>query len=268
MKLGLSRFAYRPFDNRWLYWRMTTKLLDEKRANYRPHVFDGNLWIEAREREAKEDFSRGTLVRNMADNFGNGLSSFFPAWLRTDGFMNRVGGKHHPNLSAAAKTYLDRINVGVEDMFHHILATLHNPVYREANAGALRMDWPRIPLPGWPEGGADGAAEAISVSAARGRELAALLDPGTPVPGVTQAPLRPEIAAIAVPATVNGRNMAGYDFAIAAGWGRRGQGDAVMPGKGRAIERAYTAEERVVLGDALLAVGNTTFDIYLNGDAF
>ena len=72
------RFAYRPFDNRWLYWEADTKLLDEKRADYRPHVFERNVWLEAREREAKEDFLRGTFVRHLADNFGNGLSSFFP----------------------------------------------------------------------------------------------------------------------------------------------------------------------------------------------
>ena len=29
------RDAYRPFDNRWLYWEKDTKLLDEKRADYR-----------------------------------------------------------------------------------------------------------------------------------------------------------------------------------------------------------------------------------------
>ena len=50
----------------------------EKRADYRPHVFAGNICIEAREREAKESYSRGTLVRHLADNFGNGLSSYFP----------------------------------------------------------------------------------------------------------------------------------------------------------------------------------------------
>ena len=38
---GFIRFAYRPFDNRWLYWESDTKLLDEKRADYRPHVFEG-----------------------------------------------------------------------------------------------------------------------------------------------------------------------------------------------------------------------------------
>ena len=38
---GFIRFAYRPFDDRWLYWEKDTKLLDEKPADYRPHVFEG-----------------------------------------------------------------------------------------------------------------------------------------------------------------------------------------------------------------------------------
>ena len=186
---------------------------------------------------------------------------------------------------------------------------LHDPAYREANAGALRMEWPRIPLPGWPElsvspaaflrhsgsenrnpgsaasrargldtgvrrydGGeglrrnpvfrpgaarpaedslAEEAAQTLAASAARGRELAALLDPDTPVPGVTTGQLRPEIAAIAVPATTHGRNMTGDDFALTAGWGHYGAGEAVMPGQGRAVERAYTPDERDALGAAI-----------------
>ena len=42
---GFIRYAYRPFDTRWLYWEKDTKLLDEKRADYRPHVFAGNMWL-------------------------------------------------------------------------------------------------------------------------------------------------------------------------------------------------------------------------------
>ena len=57
---GFVRYAYRPFDDRWLYWEADTKLLDEKRADYKPHVFKGSLWLEARQREAREEFSRGT----------------------------------------------------------------------------------------------------------------------------------------------------------------------------------------------------------------
>ena len=151
------------------------------------------------------------------------------------------------------------------------------------------MEWPRIPLPGWPElsasaasgrgasrsahsrggagdsasdpfpGGEGGsrtaptaeqAAQTLAVSAARGRELARLLDSDAPVPGVTTGQLRPEIAAIAVPATTDGRNMTGDDFAVTAGWGHFGSGEAVMPGQGRVVERAYTQAEREALGAA------------------
>ena len=142
--------------------------------------------------------------------------------------------------------------------------TTPDPAYREANAGALRMEWPRIPLPGWPDGDAKSASAELAESAERGRELARLLDPEAPVPGVTQAPLRPELAAIAVPSTVDGRNMAGDDFALTAGWGHFGAGGAVMPGQGRVVERAPTREERA----ANPALGDTTLDVYLNDRAF
>ncbi len=265
---GFIRFAYRPFDTRWLYWEKDTKLLDEKRADYRPHVFEGNLWIEAREREAKEDFSRGTLVRHLADKFGNGLSSFFPAWLREDGQLKANLRQAKYVGEQTVQHYLDRLGSGVEELFHHILAVLHDPFYRENNAGALRMEWPRIPLPGWPDGEADGAAEELARSAERGRELTSLLDQDASVPGTTQAPLSPQIGAIAVPATISGRNMTDSDLAVTSGWGHFGQGDAVMPGKGCAVEREFLPEERVAMSDALPALGDSTFDAYLNGEAF
>ena len=265
---GFVRFAYRPFDVRWLYWEADGGLLDRPRPDYRSHAFDGNLWVEAREREAKEDFSRGTLVRFLADNFGNGLSSYFPAWLQDDTWGTDTGAEPRPNLSGAAQRYLDQLGTSVEDLFFHVLATLHDPPYRAANAGALRMEWPRIPLPGWPSGESEGAKAALARSAARGRELACLLDPAAPVPGVTDGTLRPGIATVAVPATADGRNMTGEDFAMTAGWGHSGSGDAVMPGQGRAVERPYTPTERAALADAIPTLGGTTFDIYLNENAF
>ena len=265
---GFVRFAYRPFDERWLYWDAGRGLLGRPSSGYWPHVFEGNLFVEARERDTMEAFSRGNLVRGLADNFGNGFSSFFPIWLRVDGIGNDEDGSRRPNLSALANRYLKRFGVGVEDLFYHALAILHDPAYREVNAGALRMEWPRIPLPGWPDGEAEGSAAALAQSASLGRELAALLNPVTPVPGVTEGRLRPEVATIAIPATIAGRNMAGEDFALTAGWGHFGKGDAVMPGQGRAVERAFTPQERAALGNALSAFGETTFDIYLNGSAF
>ena len=274
---GFIRHAYRPFDNRWLYWEGETKLLDEKRADYRPHVFEGNVWISFNKRPQKgEAEPRACVTEHLGchDLIGN-ATCFFSLWLRDDGLgTDGNSEQRRPNLSPAARRYLKHINASEEGLFHHVLTVLHDPAYREANAGALRMDWPRIPLPGWPTPGSAGilpasdAASDLAQSAARGRELAALLDPDTPVSGVTTGTLRPDIATIAVPATVDGRNMAGDDFALTAGWGHYGTGEAVMPGQGRTIERDYTADERAALGNTTGVLGQTTLDIYLNGNAF
>ena len=261
------RYAYRPFDNRWLYWEKDG-LLDRPRADYKPQVFEGNAWIEAREREAKEDFSRGTLVGDLADNFGNGLSSWFPVWLREDGLGSEMDRVRRENLTDRAKGYLERVGGSAEDLFYHVLATLHDPAYRVDNAGALRVEWPRIPLPGWPDGDTEGASEELARSAAHGRRLALLLDPEAPVPGVTRPPLSPAMAAVAVPSTVTGRNMVADDFAVTAGWGHSGRGDAVMPGQGLILERSYSPEESAAMGDSAEILGDSTFDVYLNGEAF
>ena len=267
---GYVRYSYRPFDMRWLYYEMDGGLLDRPRPEYKPHVFKGNLWLEARQKAPQDDFSRATLSRHLADNFGNGLSNFYPMHLRDDGLASHKIGDTpcRPNLSDAAERYLERLGMGVEDLFHHALAVLHDPAYRDANAGALRMEWPRIPLPGWPGGDTNGAAAELAASAARGHELAALLDTDTPVQGVTEGALHPEMAAIAVPTTVDGGNMAAGDFALTAGWGHFGQREAVMPGRGRAVECAYTDAEQATLGDTASALGDTTFDVHLNERAY
>ena len=268
---GFIRLAYRPFDNRWLYWEADSGLLDRPRPDYWPHVFEGNMWLSAAQhlRKGTEEPQACFTKRIGSHHLIERGTNMFSAYLFDDGLGvgdNEI--QRRPNLSGAAQRYLHRLGADVEDLFHHILATLHDPAYREANAGALRMEWPRIPLPGWPDGEADGAAETLAASAARGRELARLLDPEAPGPGVTQGTLRPEIAAIAVPATTDRRNMTGNDFALTAGWGHYGTGDAVMPGQGRIVEREYTPDERAALGDAIPTLGEKTLDVYLNDRAF
>ena len=267
---GFVHHAYRPFDTRWLYWEAKSGLLDRPRPDYGAHVLDGNLWLSSAQHlrkgagEPQTCFTRHIGSLHLIERGAN----MFPAWLRDEGLgLGTDGAQRRPNLSPAAQSYLDRLGLGVEDLFHHALAVLHDPAYREANAGALRMEWPRIPLSGWPDGDAPGASDELRASAARGRELAALLDPETPVPGVTSGTLRPELAAIAVPSTADGHNIAGDDFALTAGWGHFGSGDAVMPGTGRSVARDYTPPEREALGDAAGALGVTTVDVHLNDKA-
>ena len=262
---GFVRFAYRPFDIRWLYWEKDTKLLDEKRAKYRPHVFDGNLWLSAAQhlRKGGEE-PQACFTEHMASlHLIERGALMFPVWHRSA--VNEV---RQPNLSEKAHGYLVRSGWSPEDLFHFVLAVLHDPGYRAGNAGALKMGWPRIPLPGWPDGQPEDAAEAFARLVARGRNLAALLDPKTSVPGVTEVPLRSDIATIAKPTTIDGRNMTRDDFVLAAGWGHFGSGNSVMPGQGRAVERPYTPGEGATLGDTKSTLGRVTFDIHLNDNAF
>ena len=267
-KAGFVRFAYRPYDTRWLYWEANSGLLDRPRTEYKPHIFEGNLALVSQQKPRRE-WSPPQVISDIGCiDLMDRSATCIPAWLRDEGLALDGGGtQRRPNLSAAAQRYLDRLGLGVEDLFHHALAVLHDPAYREANAGALRMEWPRIPLPGWPDGETPGAADELHASAARGRELAALLDPDTPVPGVTTRALRPEMAAIAVPSTADGRNMSGDDFALTAGWGHFGTGDAVMPGQGLAVQREYTAAELDAVGEAVGALGDATVDVHLNDNS-
>ena len=271
IETSFTRYFYRPFDTRWLYWEGNSGLLDRPRPNYRQHIFKGNLWLSSAQHlrkgatETQSGFARHMASYHLIERG----TLWFPAWLRDDGLdIDGTDSQHRPNLSLAAQHYLNSLGLGVEDLFHHVIATLHDPAYRAANAGALRMDWPRIPLPGWPDGNVDGSTEALTASAERGRELAALLDPDTTVAGVTSGALRLELAAIAVPTATDGGNMAGDDFAVSAGWGHFGSGDVVMPGQGRVMQRDYTPDELVALGDAIPTLGETTFDVYLNDRAY
>ena len=266
---GFLRYAYRPFDTRSLYWEADSKLLDRPRPDYKPHVLEGNMWLVTQQKPRRE-WSPPQVIAHMGclDLMDRGATCV-PAWLHAsamDPYASQDGRRS--NLSEAAQRYVGYLGLGVEDLFHHVLAVLHDPAYRKANAGALRMEWPRIPLPGWPDGDEDGAADELTTSAARGRELAALLDSDTPVSGVTAGALRPEIAAVAVPSTIDGGNMTGNDFSLTAGWGHFGQGEAVMPGQGRVVERPYTASERAALGESVRSLGETTFDVYLNERAY
>ena len=265
---GFIRLAYRPFDNRWLYWD-PDGLLDRPRADYKPHVFEGNPWMVL-QNKARPDLSPPLLTPRFGDlNQMNSGVYCVPAFLCATGFeAGDAERQYRPNLSSTARTYLRAIDADVLDLFHHCAAVLHGPIYNRLNADALRAEGPRIPLPGWPNGGAAGAAEELARSAAHGRDLAALLDSATSVPGVTGAPLRSEIAAIAVPTTVGGRNMTDDDFAVTAGWGYFERPTVVKSGKGRVVERDYMPGESAAMEHALPWLGDVTVDVHLNGEAY
>ncbi len=266
---NIVRYCYRPMDVRWLYWEPETDLLDRQRASYFPHIFDGNYQIEARQRIAKE-FDRGYVTDLLGDNFGAGLSNFFPLYLDPESVESDLfqqpgadeGGEPVPNLSDSARSYLDRVEGSVETLFYHTIATLHAPTYRQENEGALRQDWPRVPLP------KDG--DVLKQSAELGGEVASLLDVEQEVEGVTAGTIRPELRPLGVPTPVSDKNwLSREDFGITAGWGYTAHHGATMPAGGEYEQRSLTPEEETALPEgAAERLGGSTYDIYLNDSAY
>ncbi len=275
----IVRYLYRPFDLRWLYWEPEKKLLDRNRSDYVPHVFSGNVWLSAGQHNRMEDFYQPQITTCLADHhIVESNVGMFRLYLNNVSVQATLFDSGEPagsraNLSEAAQAYLAAIGSSAEDLFYHTIAILHAPTYRVQNAGALRQDWPRVPLPGTPE--------VLVASAALGRQVAALLDPECSVPGVTTGPLRRELAPLGVIARVGGGalNPEAGDLSVRATWGYAGQGGVTMPGKGRAVTRSYTSDERAVIVDgapdlglsgeeAMALLGEQTYDLYLNDRAF
>jgi hypothetical protein len=245
---NIVRYAYRPLDIRWLYWESETKLLDEKRSEYFPHCFPGNITLVSQQKP-RRDWSEPQIIQPIGclDLMDRGASCF-PLYLKpAKQTLNlEPDSEPHPNLSNAAAEYLARLDADASTLFHHLVAILHAPAYRADNAGALKQDWPRIPLPA--------AREHLLASAELGRQVAALLDTETPLPGVTQGQPRPELATLALLTLIEPAPITPEHLKLTAGWGHAGQGGVTMPGKGKTIGRPFAATEQPGLGEETLDV--------------
>ena len=191
---GFMCHAYRPFDTRWLYWeagrrparpparRLQTACVRGKHVAFRRSalttrssgaagVHHGAYGFAASDRTRRQPLSRMAARRRPRRQ-----------WRRRAAGQSERGGALLPRASGISASRTCSITRWPSST---------TPPTAKPTSGALRMEWPRIPLPGWPDGGEADAADTLARSAARGRELAALLDPETPVPGVTQGPATP-----------------------------------------------------------------------------
>jgi len=281
--------AYRPFDDRYVYWHPETKLLDEKRSDLFAEFRPGNLFLTSRQKA--ERHWEGTpfyVTRHLPDmHLIRSASMCFPSALLAPpaptnllALATAAEAGAGFNLSKAASQYLDALGQEfayaadfISPIWVHSLAIGYSPAYLAENTDGLRLDWPRIPLPN--------SKDLLLASAELGRKLADLLDPETDVDGVTSWNLRPEFKVIGVATRVDGGNLndGAGDLAVTAGWGHGGQGGVTMPGKGKAITRPYASEELAAieqgasapglsLEQALAQLGETTVDVYLNDVAY
>lgn len=284
LRQNVIPYCYRPFDTRWLYWEPETNLLDRNRADYFSHLSKGNFWIAATQQNRKAFDPPVTSSHLCSLHIIERGANLFPLGLQPENKQTLFSAAEDqivmsddlkPNLSEAGMAYISKFGDAdiTKELFHHLISILHAPAYRTENAGALRQDWPRIPLPA--------SKDLLLASAELGRNVAALLDTETAVAGVTNGAIRAELKVIGVAATADGKplNIAAGDLDVTAGWGHGGKGGITMPGKGRMIPRDYTDAERAAIEQgaselgltpdvAFAHLGGQTCDVYLNNNAY
>lgn len=256
-------FAYRPFDTRWIYWEPTTNLLDRKREEYMSRYLPTApvMYLAQKNRMTFDPPGITYLIANRHLNERG--ANAFPLFSIGEPLLGKI--EIWTNLSQGSTRHLAQIACEDEtDLFFHALSTMHSPQYRLENAGALMSDWPRIPLPA--------TADLLTNSARLGRRLAELLDAESSINLVAEWSF---LAALKLPFDPNLEEA----LKLTAGWGHKGQGSTVMPGRGLAPERpwieaereklaALAADQSLTIDDTLTLLGETCVDVHLNGDSY
>ena len=192
----VTKVLYRPFDERFIFWHPS--VVWRPRTEAMPHLLAGdNVALIACRQQARADdewaqvFATSRIAESCTiSNITREINYLFPLYLypgvgKADGslFSRWAKGKdgRTPNLDLefvepiAAATELRfvsdgrgdlRNTFGPEDVLTWICAVFHSPRYREHYEAQLKLDFPRVPLPG--------STELFRKLAEAGHELVAL----------------------------------------------------------------------------------------------
>jgi len=153
----IERCLYRPFDWRWIYWHRA--MVDWPRGPEMAALRQqGNLGLIIRRQFPPDHPATFFFITNRLtldgvlrnDNRGN--ETILPLWI--DGKPNVNVAQITPWLNGIEYAWSDHPHsnepntLGPEDWLALIYALVHLPEYRTRFAGQLRIDFPRIFLPG------------------------------------------------------------------------------------------------------------------------
>lgn len=247
----LVPLALRPFDSGWTYLARTPGIWNRNRPELQHVMPDAGGFLVTRNAEVSQPYGVPTYWTTMyaADRSMDEHAYVIPV-------ITNLSGAPRPNLSPVLAEWLAAIGLPFTIdtawlVWRHALAMTYSPAWLNEAGGAIRQNWPLIPLPD--------RADILRDSAALGARVAALLDLDVPVPGVTTGRLDREISVIAVASTATG---AARDWRL-TGWGNRTPQGVTMPGRGRTDDRDWSGTE-TMCADKSEFLGLTTHDVWMN----
>lgn len=252
---SIRKYALYPYDQRWCYYTNVRPLWNEPRPSLVAQGWDGNRFFVTRMMAERPNEGAVVLLTKSIPDYHllrpNAVAIPLRLKAGQTGRNSRTFGERllpgmeieanriTANLSPASRTYLRSLDLPDPDtdqntaelIWYHALAIGYAPAYLTENSDGIRQDWPRIPLPRM--------KEELLTSADLGRQVAALLDTETPVPGLTIGKIRDELKPIALFQRVDGKpaKPEAGNLDLTAGWGHGGKGGVTMPGKGKMVRR-------------------------------
>ncbi|MBY0311381.1 MAG: N-6 DNA methylase [Phycisphaerales bacterium] len=218
--------AWQPFDTRYMFDEDRLKLVHRRRPEFAENAFPENLFLACTQKPRHEEFPIPVVTEHIGSYyFFDPYATYFPMRRRHESLMGESIG---PGVE---ERWLERICEahGVkgrtkdghgwtdaalshnDEVFFHCIAALAAPAYAQQNHDALRVDWPRVPVPT--------EAKTLVTSAKLGRLVADLLMPGRAVEGVTSGKIRAALRSLAVPFKVGGGQIdPDEDMIVDGGW--------------------------------------------------
>lgn len=148
----VSSFAYKVFDNEYLYYDKTK--IERPREQIMKHLTRTDNIALVVSRQCVSDW-RYVFISDKIVNFNFiatagrlGAGYVFPLYLYTtaiDGTEEKVPNLNHEEW----QKFNDAVgrDTTPEELLHYIYGVLHSPTYRERYKEFLKIDFPRIPLP-------------------------------------------------------------------------------------------------------------------------
>lgn len=257
----ISDFLAFPFDQRFIYYELGTKLLNRPRPEFAANRLDNEFFLtvpEPRKASETRPIYSSTLANLHVHERG---SVVFPRETRGDDLLSdrdanlgektwRVLRKHF-RLKGERRDDDARDFVGM--LFRVGFAILHAPAYQAEHKSALSADWAHLPTP------KDRKLFARLVD--KGEQVTRLLDANRDARDVIETVLGQERAALLGPLKRDdGGKLRPADLKITVTyWGG---------GKGRWKSRPFAIEEAPLDDWGEGVWGDQTGDLYINDDTF
>ncbi|QEI40972.1 hypothetical protein BMF77_01554 [Dolichospermum sp. UHCC 0315A] len=157
IKSKLLLYAYRPFDNRWVYYNPNIIERGDSRKELMGHLLKGNnIALLSCRQQVEPGFyhifcSEILTERCIVSLKSRELTYVFPLYTypNTENEQTNLFIEKNPNLSPkfleAIKEKLGKIPTP-EKIFYYAYAIFHSPTYRTRYAEFLKIDFPRLPL--------------------------------------------------------------------------------------------------------------------------